>query len=258
MTSIKLFNLFAIIYLLNYPSIECNSISNDSNGDHNVRDTKYAGESKQVLNILNDMQTDATHHHPYHHFGHHPHHPHHPHHQTVLSPVTHEGHGSGHNHWDNIDKLWEKGAGAHHSDYDKYGNHGYKQQYVDIGEGYHDRHNDGLNAGNSEGYDDRSLWSRDRGQDHERNMRWDRELEIKKANAGKSGHISKYHQLDNGAHYGLKHIDENNYNVYSGRGRHSGQGWHELDRYRGNKGQYVHGSDYRESPYIIPSVYHKK
>ena len=149
MSFITLFNFISIVLSLRYHSIDCTK--------GGQTDTKhYSGESKQVLEILKDMQSDASHHNPYHHYGRH---------SGIVSenqlifqqiigsalgPATHEGHNSGHNNWDNGDKLWETGAGAHHSDYDKYGNQGYKQHYYDLGDGYHDRLNDGLQTGNFE------------------------------------------------------------------------------------------------------------
>lgn len=58
-----LFNSIAfVILMLKHNRISCATIANDN----------YSGESKQVLNILNDMQTDASFHNPYHHsYGHH-------------------------------------------------------------------------------------------------------------------------------------------------------------------------------------------
>jgi len=69
--------------------------------------------------------------------------------------VSHEGHNTGHNNWDNIDKIWSTGSGGHHTDYDKYGSHGHNRHFVDVGDGYHDRHNDSLNTGKYEVLNDR-------------------------------------------------------------------------------------------------------
>lgn len=44
----------------------------------------------------------------------------------------------------------ENGGGSHNREYDKYGNHGYKQHYIDVHKGFHDRRNDGLRTGNYE------------------------------------------------------------------------------------------------------------
>jgi len=58
MSYFKLFNLFTVIYLLKCDHLNCD-------------EQKYAGESKKVLNILKDLQTDASHPPPSHHFDSH-------------------------------------------------------------------------------------------------------------------------------------------------------------------------------------------